>query len=443
MGNKLTTREDSTNYACTIVKLPPKQKVEGLDKLCKVTVFGNDILTQKDSDEGQLYLFFPAECRISSEYLRMNDEFRDETLNSCKDSKGYFEPTGRVKSVKFKGVISTGYMAPVSTLVAINIKWKELKEGDEFTDINDVNICKKYKIVHQQGATSKESRFNKKLKRFDKLISNQFRFHVDTSQLAKNLHLFHPEDIIVITDKWHGTSAIFSNVLINKELNWKEKIAKFFGISVIDKVYDNLYSSRSVIKNQYINKEATAGYYNEDIWKVVHNEIKDKIEQGISIYGEIVGYLASGKMIQKDYDYGCAEKEHKFLVYRITYTSPSGNVVEFSWNMIKNYCKKWDLEHVKEIFHGKIQECLLLDFFNIEKGFEIGLFEWLQESHSTGKCKYCINSVPKEGIVCRIDGKDTYSAYKLKSGEFLLKESKQLDEEAKTNEINIEDEQTA
>ena len=54
--------------------------------------------------------------------------------------------------------------------------------------------------------------------------------------------------------------------LLKKELSWRGKLAQFLGIDVVTTAYDNLYSSRSVIKNQYINKEATAGYYNEDIW---------------------------------------------------------------------------------------------------------------------------------------------------------------------------------
>lgn len=228
----LSIREDSRNYAVTVVKLPPKQTVPGLDKLVKVTVFGNDVLTQKDADENQLYLFFPAECAISTEYLSNNNEFRESTLNKDHSQTGYFEPVGRVKAIKFKGVISTGYLAPLSTLSYIDRAKNlgSLKQGDEFTDIEGYEICKKYipKHIHTQGqGGNKESRHNKKLKRFDKLVPNQFRFHQHTSHLAKNLHLFNPDDIIVITDKFHGTSAVFSNILIKRKLNFLEKVCVF------------------------------------------------------------------------------------------------------------------------------------------------------------------------------------------------------------------------
>lgn len=431
---QLEIKKGSENYACSIVKLPVKQKVEGLDNLVKVTIFGNDVLTQKSAPEDELYLFFPAECAISKEYLFKNNEFREVQLNEDKTKKGYFEPSGRVKAVKFKGVISTGYLAPIDTLVGLLsvAEVENLREGDEFTDIDGTSICEKYVIKHMHSSTpNTESRFNKKLKRFNKLVPNQFRFHESTSHLAKNLHHLHPEDIIVITDKWHGTSAVFSNLLIKAELNWKEKLARAIwefitGDELGDATkYDNLYASRTVIKNQYINKEATAGFYGEDIWKVVDDEIKSKIEPGISLFGEIVGFLPSGKAIQKGYDYS-ADK-HKFVLYRITYTKPDGNVIEFSWNQIKEYAKKYQIEIVKELYFGKLK-----DFYqgNIED-----FPNYINSIFPEGNCSYCKNKVPREGEVIRLDGKSSYSAYKNKKKSFLLNESKLLD----LGEENIEE----
>lgn len=472
---KLTIREDSKNYCATVVKLPPKQAIPSLDKLVKVTVFGNDVLTQKDTDEDQLYLFFPAECAISAEYLSKNNEFRESTLNIDHAQTGYFDPSGRVKAIKFKGVISTGYLAPVTTLYPIlQDKVILLLEGMEFTDIDGINICKKYipKHLHIQGQGNKESRYNKKLKRFDKLVPNQFRFHQDTSHLAKNLHLFNPDDIIVITDKWHGTSAVFGNVLINTQLTWFQKLAAKLVLPSIKKYlifkdYDYIYSSRSVVKNQYINKEQGGGYYGEDIWAVVNKELTGKIETGIILYGEIVGYLPSGKMIQKAYDYSCSpglsgkasnitnegyimctdtdNPEHKFLVYRITYTKPNGEVIEFSWQQIKEYCKKYSIEHVKELYFGRAFESHewtgdgrdIKDTTNNYPDWREKFFEVLQKEYLEKDCPHCRNKVPAEGVIVRIDGKQTYSAYKLKSKRFLERETKALD----AGEVSIEDEQ--
>jgi hypothetical protein len=428
---KLSVKEGSENYACTVIKLPAKQKVDGLDNLVRVTVFGNDCLIGKDSPEDELYLFFPAECALTQPFLWVNNLHRELTLNKDQNVKGFFEASGRVKALKFKGTISTGFVIPVTSLSTFKISG--LKVGDEFTNIGDLSICYKYKVERRQSEKqSKESRFNKKLKRFDKLVPNQFRFHESTAHLAKNLHNFKEGSIIVITDKWHGTSAVFSNVLVNKELTLKERIAKWFGVPVVDRVYDNLYSSRSVLKNQYINKEQGGGFYGEDIWGQFNLVLKDKIEQGVTLYGEIVGCLPSGKMIQKNYDYGCNVGEAMFVCYRITYTKPDGNVIEYSWQQIKDYCAKYSIETVKELYFG------VCGVNGSDQESADNFLNLLIEEHLEKKCSYCKNDAWAEGIVVRIDGKNTYHAYKLKSKNFLQAETKLLD----NGEVDIESEES-
>lgn len=448
---KLTVRDDSKNYTCVVVSLPVLQDVVGLDKLKKVTIFGNDVLVSKDSVPGSTVLFFPAESVLAEDYLSANNEYRHENRNLDQTKKGFFEDSGRVKAIKFKGVISSGYVAPVESLDKMFAAYdgdraiaRKLKVGDEFTDIDGINICKKYKPVQQQSTATKESRYQKKLKRFDKLVPNQFRFHQDTSPLARNLHVFNPEDQIVITDKWHGTSAVFANVQVKAKLNWREKIARGLWKVVTGESlgqptkYDNLYSSRSVIKNQYINEEQGGGYYGEDIWAVVNGELAGKIEQGITLYGEIVGYLPSGKEIQKGYDYGChsasafGPAQHKFVVYRITYTKPNGEVIEFSWNQIKSYCKKYQISTVPELFVGKPDE--LVGY--VEEHWHESLLNFLQSAYLEKDCTVCKNKVPAEGVCVRIDGRESYSTYKLKAKRFLERETKQLD----ANVVDIETE---
>lgn len=440
--------ENSKNYAATIIKLPPKIDVAGLDNLKSVTVFGNQCLVSKDSSPDELYIYFPAESRLSESFLSCNNLYRNSLNNKNSDIKGFFEDTGRVKTIKFKGVVSSCFIIPVKSLYnmydgdnSFDTCWEQLKIGDEFTHIDGEEICRKYVVKNQQSTGNKESRHNKKLERFDRLIPNQFRFHQDTAQFAKSLHNFTLDDIIVITDKWHGTSGVFGNVLINKELKWYQKLLKKLNFNIVDREYDIIYSSRKVVKNQYINKEADGGYYNEDIWGIVKKELEGKIEEGITLYGEIVGFLQSGKEIQSGYDYGCLPGTHKFLVYRITYTKPNGEVIEFSWQQIKDYCKKYGIEIVKELYFGRLDSLYhgltgksTFDFWQDD------LLSTLQNSFNLEQeCQHCVNNVPAEGICIRIDGKETYYTYKLKSKNFLLRESKELDK----GEINIEDNQEA
>lgn len=114
--------------------------------------------------------------------------------------------------------------------------------------------------------------------------------HEDTRHFLRFLSEFEDGDLVTITEKLHGTSAVFSNILVRRELTLKDKIAKFCGVEVNDKHYYNLYSSRNVIKNKEIkgNENLNGGFYGTDLWGVWAEKLKDKIEKGLTLYGEIV-----------------------------------------------------------------------------------------------------------------------------------------------------------
>lgn len=424
---KLKTTNE--NYCATVIKLPVKQKVSGLDNLVSVNVYGNDVLVSKDSDENITYLFFPVECQLSKDFLSNNLLYRDETLNVLKDKKGFFADNGRVKALKLKGVISTGFVIPTSSLNYLGEV--ELKVGDEFNEINGIEVVRKYVNREQvKIGEKKEKNQRNAADKFDKLVPNQFRFHTDTAQLAKHIDRINLNDVILISRKMHGTSFVSSNILIKKELTWIEKIVNKF-IPIVTTYYDNIYSSRKVIKNRYINKNAVH-YYDVDIWGVVNQELSGKIEEGISIFGEIVGYLPSGKGIQGKYDYGCWAGKHDFYVYRMTYTKPNGQVIELSWQQIKDYCAKYDIYHVQEYFFGTLIEFLKINSIEREDLLKVLCEQYLEKS-----CYDCTTpNLPDEGIVLRVDGKEHFNAYKLKSKAFLLGESVELDK----GDANIEDE---
>src|SRR6478735_6286649 len=106
--------EHSKNYTATVVKLPVKQIVEGLDNLVKVEVFGNSCLISKDSNPEGKYLFFPAGCKLSPEILKVNNLYRSNQFNLDQTKKGFFEDNGRVKAIKLKGIISSGFILEVT-----------------------------------------------------------------------------------------------------------------------------------------------------------------------------------------------------------------------------------------------------------------------------------------------------------------------------------------
>lgn len=419
---KLEIMENDSNYVATIVNLPELKKVEGLDNLMVANVFGYNCLVSKDSTPDTKYIFFPAESVLSEKFLHNNCLYRDSIKNKNKELKWFFEDSGRVKAVKFKWVVSSGFLIPISSLNYLGYGWEhsEIRIGDSFHSIDWEKICWKYRRPVAPDKLTKSQRISKRLEKFDIVIPNQFRFHNDTPQFLRFISDFKEWDRIVITEKLHGTSAVFSNVLVKRKLGIIETFAKKFGMNVQDKEYYHLYSSRTVIKNDDIDDERNkgGGYYWEDIWWIYAKLLEWKIEKGITLYGEIVGYTPSGAYIQQGYSYGCAPWTSKFYCYRITYTTPDGNVIEFTDSQIRQYCSLRSIDVVPMVAWYQMD-------ISPSSSLESITSHWCEDIEVM--CKMNDEKVPREWVVIRRDGQETYSAYKLKSQLFLTYETKCLD----------------
>lgn len=415
------------NYAATVVKITTLVPLENCDNVQAAIIFGNQVIVSKDTKIGDVGLFFPIECQLSKEYLSSNNLYRKSELNLNPDKKGYFEENGRIKAVRFRGHKSEGLFMPINSINNVfsgSDNDIDLKVGDEFDEINGTEICRKYVVKISRTPGEPGNKRNKNLKKYESmLVDGQFKFHEDTSQLGKNLHKINPDSIIAISYKIHGTSGISSKILCKKRLTWYERILKFFRVDIVDKTYDYIYSSRKVIKNKSLNPNPNHSY-NEDIWGAAHNKVKEFLQDGMTFYYEIAGYLSSGALIQKDYDYGQKPNEFEVYIYRITYTNPEGKVHEFSTLQIQDFCKRNGLKAVPLLYYGEASE------FSDER---LGRDKWLTKFHETIKslyndreCFMCSTKVPEEGVVIRIEGLE-FEAYKQKSYSFLERETKLLD----------------
>ena len=84
----------------------------------------------------------------------------------------------------------------------------------------------------------------------------------------------------------HNTSAIFAHVLCRKKLTFFEKVKKIFGVKVNELEYGDIFSSRSVIKNRYINPNC-GSFYSVDVWGWADDVIKPYLDDGMTIYSYI------------------------------------------------------------------------------------------------------------------------------------------------------------
>ena len=75
------------------------------ERLKLATVDGYIISTSIDSAEG-IYVYSPVECVINSDFLKVNNLYRQADLNLDPTKQGFFEESGRVKCIKLRGLAS-------------------------------------------------------------------------------------------------------------------------------------------------------------------------------------------------------------------------------------------------------------------------------------------------------------------------------------------------
>lgn len=417
------------NYAATVVALQTFVDFPNCDNVKGALVFGSQVIVSKEVEAGTIGVFFPVETQLLKEFLSHNNLYRKPEWGNADPSKvGFFEEHGRVKCVKFRGHKSEGFWLPLECLGYLGYGLEEYKVGDVFDCVGARPVCKKY-IPRFQSVVGSEKKHSRQPKPEDRIVKGQFAFHVDTENLRRNIDKIHPDMWISITDKWHGTSAVFANVLVERSLGWFQKLLKHWGIPIQTQEYGFTWASRRVVKGVGGEiKPNTQNFYKEDIWSVVAREIQERIPKGYTVYGEIVGYTPNGQPIQKGYHYGCVTREHRFLVYRVTITNPDGRVVDLGWNQLKQFCSMYGFDHVMELWFGKAKDLIKVDYGVDIKEWQKMFLGFLEKNFTQDQLCGCNNlEVPAEGIVVRADKLDEFLAFKLKNFKFLERETKLID----------------
>ena len=427
--------QESVNYTCQVLQIKNLRKHSNADRLQIAALQGNNLICGLDTKLDDVVLFFPVESQIGQEFAEANDLIRRKDSEG-KAAGGMFEPHLRCKALTLRGEKSEGFICPVSYLDKVGIDSSKLKIGDEFTHINNLELVRKFVPKTKKIGTGQK--IGKKPKKIDsKLVPGQYSLHYDTTKLQRSLGSFNESDLIVVTQKMHGSLHSMGRVLCKKKLNVFERLLRRLGVNVVDSEYADLYSSRTVIKNKDLNKNS--GFYNHDIWTDCYEKYKECIEPNLTIHGELVGMLPTGQWIQKNYSYGCPPNTWDFYVYRITFTSISGKIYEFSWQQIKNYCDKFNLKHVPELFYGRASEFIrFAEKINRDVGYKAADDSFgeifLTSVQNTFLEKKLENGSHDEGVCIRNESKD-FIAFKCKGFGFLGYESAMLDK----GDVGIED----
>ena len=438
------------NYLAKVIDITNFLPHPNAERMKIAQVGGYKVCVGIDEPIGR-YVYFPVNSEINPNLLSYCNLYRHTEKNTNTEKAGFFNDNGRVTAIKLRGFPSEGFLLPFEQLEnfiadTLNLKLSDIENNTDF-DIavegtKEFWICRKYIVArHLTQGQSGSGKKQKKVARFNKVIDTQFHYHYDTVRVQNDKWAIAPDDMISVTEKVHGTSGISAYVLCKEKPSLINKIKGWFGNTNIK--YDYLYSSRSVIKNA---TETTnpGGYYSCDIWAEADKIIRPHLQKGMTIYYEIVGFLPTGKYIQKNYDYGCVppeagelfthEKHFKVRVYRITMVNVDGYIHEFSAKEVQEWCKANDLIPVTEYYYGYAK-----DLYNIpvDDNWTDAFWDTMANDknfYMERNSPSCSNKVPHEGLV--IKKEDMRSrAWKLKCFAFLNGEQKELD----AGEENIED----
>ena len=433
-------------YCATVVQIGETFPIEGRDRIVKTLVNGLSIVIGKDEFKtGDIAVYCANETCLHELFLHLNSMYDDKELNIDQEKKGYINKHGRVRVIRLGGVPSYGLLLhPASIATFVNepvedvTKYLEKHVGEDFDVINGERFVQVFIPPVKKGTekVSKQERIKKKLDRFKMLIEGSFRFHYDTAQLQKNMKDIAPDDEVYISVKVHGTSAIFANILTNIPTNWIKRLwRRIFKRSsnIYDQDYNLVYSSRTIVKNQYINKnQKPGGYYSDDVWGYWANKLNGLVPRDYCVYGEIVGFTPNGSTIQKGYDYGCshvAEEKSKLMVYRVTVDGKELEISDVIW--FGNYLKDKLGDVIMEfplLYHGTLHDLYpevdvqnhwhenVLENLKVEKRFGMEMDEPM-----------CKTKVPREGFVLRKANDPVSEAWKLKTDAFKFREAKQYD----------------
>ena len=235
--------------------------------------------------------------------------------------------------------------------------------------------------------------------------------------LETTTHNFVANSVVV-----HNSSARFGRVSVEAEKTWKDRLAAFLRLRT-DPRNDELYvaGSRHVVKT-----EDSQNFYGTDIWSKIAQKYEDVIPEGITIYGEIVGWASEDTPIQKDYTYRVPKGEQELYVYRVTVTTSSGDHYDLSDGAMREFCRARDMKVVPLLatYTGP-----LLDF-DLESFMDRRFADEYLANNS------CYNEEPvmlaeespvDEGVVIRVEGV-VPSFYKLKGPEFYAHQTAMLDD---------------
>lgn len=420
------------SHKIIVARIARVEPIPNADKIQVGYVLGEPVVISKEHPVGDIGLFFPVDLQLSEEYVWENNLSRRAENNKDKDKTGFFDENRRVRAQPFLKVKSCGLFMPLDSIAFTGVFLNSSSEGLAFDELNGHKLVQKY--ISEASKIKGEANQTKSVK---KNFAPFFAKHVDSEQFKHYAERIQKGSLLHFHAKVHGTSARMGYLPVQKPDTrpaWLQKVSgiynKVFGKTTEPEyVYDYVLGTRNVVLK--LDEAEKEGFHGKEQFRFdVFETVKPFLEKGMTIYGEIAGFVNGGSIMPKHnikdlkskdftkrygdsitYSYGCKEHEYRFHIYRITMTTEAGTQIDWTQAQIDRWCLSHGLNGPEEvapatIYNGDVEALRLL----VEELTERPLFlteDYIDPSHVS------------EGIIIRVDtGKLVPDFYKSKSFAF-------------------------
>lgn len=329
-------------HICPVVKLGPEKPIPGADKIVLFEIPGSGpVVSMKGQfKEGDLATFIPPETMVDTSLAVFSF-----LAKNARKSDGW----AKIKPVRLRGQLSVGILVPPAGDEGANgaDKYRVKKIEDLEVKVEQHNVGKKQTLISRivrwiRGPSKEERSMWPGIPVYD--INQLYKMRPDT---------FDPEELMVVTEKLHGTNARY----------------------VIDKTGKFRCGSRTMWRmhdgSSVYSRAASEGQ--------IESKLR-RLAEPLVLWGEIVG-----PSVQKGFDYGRAGSEIGFYAFDF-YHAVERRFLDPDES--KNICHWLKIQFVPIVSIERWNDCKdhLLEFASGMAGSMIGM-----------------NSVnhPREGVVVR------------------------------------------
>lgn len=190
-------------YKAYVVKIKTRP-LPNADNLVLGECNGYQVIVGKDTEDGQLGVFFEQGGQLDEEFATTNDLIRRRNPDGS-PAGGMFEANRKVRAIKLRGSRSDGFFCNFHHFDYTGYDTSLLKEGDQFDELNGHKICQRF----ETKATKKAAASNRIKLHKDTIMMPK---HFDTGQFKRMADFIPAGSLIYISEKMHGCLTYNSKI---------------------------------------------------------------------------------------------------------------------------------------------------------------------------------------------------------------------------------------